>query len=224
MTMETIRNDFDRLATIDTGGWNHNDHYHPYLLRHIPEPCGDSLEIGCGTGTFARLLGERSRHVLALDLSPEMVQIAQERSKDFQNVDYRVANVLEWPFPVEGFDCIASIATLHHLPLEEMLAKMKSALKPGGVLLILDLHKAKSLSDYLLRAVAIPVNILVLLAKTGRLRPSQAERWAWDEHVKHDHYLHVPAVRLICQELLPGAVVKVHLFWRYSIIWRKPAA
>jgi len=223
MTMETIRNDFDRLAAFDTGGWSHNDHYHPYLLRNIPETCDESLEIGCGAGTFARLLGQRSRHVLALDLSPEMVRIAQERSADFPNIEYRVVDVLEWPFPVDGFDCIASIATMHHLPLEVMLAKMKSALKPGGVLLILDLYKAKDLPDYLLSAVAFPANFLVRLAKTGWPRSSEAERRAWEEHGKNDHYLHVPTVRRICQELLPGAVVKMHLFWRYSIVWRKPA-
>jgi len=31
---------------------------------------------GCGTGTFSRLLADRSEHVLALDLSPQMIQIA----------------------------------------------------------------------------------------------------------------------------------------------------
>jgi SAM-dependent methyltransferase len=222
MTMETIRKDFDRLAAFDTGGWNHNDHYHPYLLRNLPERCDESLDIGCGTGTFARLLGQRSRHVLALDLSAEMVRIAQERSADLPNIEYRAADVLEWPFPVDKFDCIASIATLHHLPLEVMLAKMKPALKPGGVLLILDLYKAKTLSDYLLSAVAFPVNILVRLTKTGRPRSTMAERRAWEEHGKHDHYLHVPRVRRICRELLPGAAVRMHLFWRYSIVWQKP--
>jgi SAM-dependent methyltransferase len=223
MTMETIRNDFERLAAFDTSGWSHNDHYHPYLLSNIPEPCDESLEIGCGTGTFARLLGQHSRHVLALDLSPEMVRIAQERSADFPNIEYRVADVLEWPFPVDGFDCIASIASMHHLLQEGILAKMKSALKPGSFLLILDLYKAKNLSDYLLSAVTFPANFLVRLAKTGRPRSSKAERRAWEEHGKHDHYLHVPMVRRICRELLPGAIVKRHLFWRYSIVWRKPA-
>ena len=165
MNMETFRNDFDRLAAFDMGGWNHNDHYHPYLLSYLPDVCGDSLDIGCGTGAFARLLGQRSRYVLALDLSPEMIRIAQERSVEFPNIDYRVEDVLEWVFPPNGFDCIASIATLHHVSLEMMLPKLRLALKPGGVLLILDLYKAKTLSDYLLRAVAIPANILIRLVK-----------------------------------------------------------
>jgi SAM-dependent methyltransferase len=219
--MDTIRTDFDRLAAFDGHGWNHNDHYHPYLLRHVSEPCGESLDIGCGTGTFARLLARRSQHVLGLDLSPEMVRIAQERSKDFPNIKYRVADVLE-QFPAQRFDCIASIATLHHLPLDTVLGKMKAALNPGGVLLVLDLYTIKGLVDILLSLVAIPFDLILKLVKVGRLRSTEAERRAWEEHGKHDHYLHVATVRRICRDLLPGARVKRHLFWRYSIVWQKP--
>ena len=222
MTMETIRADFDRLSAFDSVGWNHNNHYHPTLLRQVPESCTESLEIGCGTGTFTRLLGQRSGHVLGLDLSPEMVRIARERSVDLLNIEYSLVDVLEWTFPAERFDCIASIATLHHLPLEEMLKKMKNALKPGGVLLILDLFKASGLSDLLLSAAAFPASFFMRLGKTGLARSSRMERQAWDEHGKHDQYLKVPEVRRICRNTLPGATIRKHFFWRYSITWRKP--
>jgi SAM-dependent methyltransferase len=219
--MNTIRTDFDRLAAFDGHGWNHNDHYHLYLLRYVPELCNESLDIGCGTGTFARLLARRSQRVLGLDLSPEMVRIARERSKDFPNIEYRIADVLE-QFPAQCFDCIASIATLHHLPLDRVLAKMKTALNPGGVLLVLDLYTVKGLVDILLSVVAIPLDLILKLVKVGRLRSAEAERRAWDEHGRHDHYLHVATVRRICWDLLPGARVKRHLFWRYTIVWQKP--
>lgn len=220
--MESIRTDFDRLSTFDQGGWSHNDHYHPHLLRYVPQACETSLEIGCGTGTFTRLLAARSQHVLALDLSLEMVRIARERSLDQPNIEYQVADVLTWPFPAERFDCIVSIASMHHLPLRDMLAKMKAALRPGGVLLILDLRKADNLLDLLANVVAYPASFFMRLAKTGMVRPPKAERQAWEEHGKRDHYLSPSEVRHICQELLPGAKVKKHLFWRYSLIWRKP--
>ena len=47
-----------------------------------------------------------------------------------------------YDLPAEDFDCIASIATLHHLPLREIMLKMKAALKPEGVLLILWIYIA----------------------------------------------------------------------------------
>ena len=205
-----------------TGGWSHNDHYHAYLLRYIPYPCNESLEIGCGTGAFTRLLAGRSRHVLGLDLSPEMIRIACNRSTNFPNIDYQVVDIFEWPFPLEQLDCIASIATLHHLPLDILLGKMKAALKPGGVLLVLDLFKAGDLTDLLLNAVAFPANLFMNLTKDHRLRSSRPLRLAWAEHGKRDHYFKVSEVRRICRDILPGVIIRKHLFWRYSLAWRKP--
>ena len=104
-----------------------------------------------------------------------------------------------------------------------MLAKMKAALNPGGVLLILDLYTIKGLVDILMSLVAFPLNLIFKLVKSRRLHTTDAERRAWDEHGKHDHYLHVDTVQRLCWDLLPGARVKRHLFWRYSIVWQKPA-
>jgi SAM-dependent methyltransferase len=143
-----------------------------------------------------------------------MIRIARERSAGFANLDYQVADILEWPFPPEQFDCIASIATLHHLPLDPMLYRMKTALKPGGVLLVLDLFKAEDLTDLFLNAIAFPANLVMHLARNQQIRPPHAQRLAWAEHGRHDHYLKVSAFRCICRDILPGAIIRKHLFWR----------
>src|SRR5207247_492669 len=135
-----IQADFDRLAAFSQDGWNHNSHYHRFLLRHVPQPCLQALEVGCGSGAFARLLATRAEQVLALDISPQMIRLAQERSQQYLHITFQVADALSWEFPSNHFDCIVSIATLHHVPLEEMLLKMKRALRVNGVLLILDLY------------------------------------------------------------------------------------
>jgi SAM-dependent methyltransferase len=222
MTTDTIRADFDRLARLDDDGWNHNRHYHPYLLKHIPSTCDQALEIGCGTGSFARRLAQRARRVLALDLSPAMVGIATARSCDYTNIEYQIADVNAWGFPRHGFDVIASIATLHHLPLDSLLKKMSDALKPGGVLLILDLYEAETLSEKLPSLAALPASVVLQLFYTGRIRSPDAVRQAWAEHGKHDAYLRLSQVRQACAAVIPNAVIKRHLLWRYSIVWRKP--
>ena len=220
---EVIRTDFDRLALLSGDGWDHNSHYANSLLKYIPADCKSALEIGCGTGAFARLLAKRAERVLALDLSPKMIQIARERSQKYANIDYQVDNVLEWEFPVEQFDCVASIATLHHLPMEEMLAKMKSTLKVNGTLMVLDLFQGEGLPDVLRSALAVLVSTTLKLIKTGRVRPSRAEREAWAEHGQRDAYLTLSEVHGICADTLPGAQVRKHLLWRYSIVWKKAA-
>jgi ubiquinone/menaquinone biosynthesis C-methylase UbiE len=217
----TIRADFDRIALLSQEGWNHNRYYHRFLLKQISAHCRDALEIGCGTGAFARLLAQRSERVLALDLSPRMIQIARERSKQYPNVDFQVADAIEWEFSPAQFDCIVSIATLHHLPMDDMLTRMKEALRVKGTLIVLDLFQAEGLIDVLTAAVAVPVHVVLRLVKTGRLRERREVRAAWAEHGRNDSYLTLSRIRRICAAVLPGAKVKKHLLWRYSIVWKK---
>jgi ubiquinone/menaquinone biosynthesis C-methylase UbiE len=222
-TMSDVREDFDRIALLSGEEWGHNGHYHDFLARHIPEPCREALDIGCGTGAFSRLLAKSADGVLGLDLSPNMIGLARERSARFPNIDFRVADVLTLELPAEKFDCIAAIATLHHLPAGEVLPKLKGALKPGGVLLVLDLFQAEGLSDALVGALAVPLSLGLRLIRRGRLRPPREVRRAWDEHGRHDTYLTLAQVRELCAELLPGALVTRHLLWRYSVVWKKVA-
>ncbi len=219
--MDIIRQDFDRLAAFEADRWGHNSHYYPYLLRQLPASCGTCLEIGCGAGSFARLLASRSERVLAVDLSPQMIRLAQQQSGGYPNIEYRVADVLQMDLAEGTFDGIASIATLHHLPMETMLVKMSGALRTGGVLLVLDLFKGEGLGDYARSAIAVPANVVLTLVKTGSLRRSREDREAWAEHGKHDRYLPVSRIRSMCQDLLPGAILRKHLFWRYSLVWQK---
>jgi ubiquinone/menaquinone biosynthesis C-methylase UbiE len=221
----SIQADFDRIALATLAsedGAAHNDHYHNFLLQHLPRNCGHALEIGCGTGAFSRRLAERSERVSAIDLSPEMIRIARERSAQFPSIEFQLADVCERPLPDEHFDCIASIATLHHLPLAEMLLKMKAALKPGGVLLILDLFEPAGLVDSLSNFVALPVSMGLRFKHYGRLRQRPEVRAAWKAHEHHDLYPTMSEVHTLCASLLPGAKIRKHLLWRYSIIWQKP--
>jgi SAM-dependent methyltransferase len=195
-----VERDFDRIALLPDDAWDHNRHYHALLLRELPPRCERALEIGCGTGELSRLLAARSRSVLAIDLSPNMIRLARE-----------------------SFECVASIATLHHLDTAATLARMRDALALGGTLLVLDLFRVSGPGDLAASALAAPLNVLLRLAKTGRPRARADVRRAWEEHGRHDRYPTVAEVRALCARLLPGARVRRHLFWRYSIVWRRSA-
>ena len=222
--MRNVRADFDRIALVSNDGWDHNSHYHSFLLKHLPPHCVEVLEIGCGTGAFSRRLATRSGRVLALDLSPQMIRIAKERSGQHSNIDFQVADALAWEFPAGQFDCVASIATLHHLPYEEMLSKMKRALKLNGTLIVLDLYQPEGLTDWLIRKLAIPVGLVLKLIKLRQLREPSEFQAAWEEHARLDSFLTLSQARQACASLLPGGKVRRHLLWRYSIIWKKPVA
>ncbi|HEU0014790.1 MAG TPA: class I SAM-dependent methyltransferase [Longimicrobium sp.] len=218
-----IQSDFDRLAALDDGGWDHNRHYHRYLLRLLPPRRETALEVGCGTGAFARLLARRFARVIVIDLSAEMVRRARELSPGIENVEFTQADVHTHELLPAGFDCIATIATLHHLPAEETLVRLKAALRPGGVLLVLDLYRPRTPADRAWSALAAAADLPLRAWRLRRLRAPAHVRRAWAEHARHDVYPTLAEVRSLAARLLPGAVVRRHLFWRYSLVWRKQA-
>ena len=218
--MSSIEADFNRLATLDDEGWTANNHYHGFLLKHVPQNCEHALEIGCGTGAFARLLAKRCKRVVGLDLSSQMIGVARSRSSKFDNLEFELADAMTWNFPQSRFDFICSIATLHHLQQRELFVKMKDALTPSGVLVVLDLVESNSLAERVLDVFGFGVSGGLRLLHNGRLNPPAEVRKAWEQHGKHDHYSTISQMRALAKEILPGARVTRHLLWRYSLVFR----
>src|ERR1044072_2233819 len=106
--MSTVEANFDRLALLDDEGWTANNQYHSSLLQHVPKNCENGLEIGCGTGAFARVLAKRCGRVVALDLSAEMIRVARTRSREFENLEFELADAMTWKFPHSHFDFVCS--------------------------------------------------------------------------------------------------------------------
>jgi ubiquinone/menaquinone biosynthesis C-methylase UbiE len=220
--MSSVQADFDRLALLDSEGWTANNHYHNYLLGFVPPNCVNALEVGCGTGAFSRRLAERAKSVVGLDLSPEMIRVARSRSRQFSNIHFEVADAMAWNPPVAHFECITSIATFHHLRQRELLLKLREALRPGGVLIVLDLVASNSPLEMLQDMLAIGVSSAQRLIHNRSLRPPAEVRAAWEQHGQHDDYLSMTEVRKLCAEVLTGAIVRRHLLWRYSLVYQKP--
>jgi SAM-dependent methyltransferase len=219
--MQKIAEDFDLIAPFETERWNHNNQYHDFLLKNLPQNCYQAFEIGCGIGTFSRLLAERAELVTAVDLSPKMIETARNLSKSHPNIDFQIADILEMNFPDQYFDAIVSIATFHHLPLEEVLPKLKKALKIGGKLIILDILRMESLLDFFIGAAAFPLSSILKIIHNGFVRPTNEERQAWALHAKTDCFLTLSEARQIYSAHFEKPVVQRHLFFRYSAIWEK---
>jgi ubiquinone/menaquinone biosynthesis C-methylase UbiE len=220
-TLTTIQTDFDRIALLADEPWNHNSHYHKFLLSQIPDHCEQILEIGCGTGQFARALAARADKVFAIDLSSQMIRNARERSQGLSNIDFLHGDVMTHEFADNQFDCVATLTTIHHLPIEQLLEKIKRILNPGGVFVCLDLYQRARFTDWILDGVALPASLSLRFMKTGRPRPPREIRDAYAEHEKTDSYPTLSEIARMCADRLPGSLVRRHLFWRYSIVWKK---
>ena len=92
---------------------------------------GRILDIGCGTGDYTeRVQRELGAEVVALDLSPRMVELARARG-----LDARVGDIQSLPFADAEFDCVLANRVLYHLPdLDRGLAEISRVLRPDGVL------------------------------------------------------------------------------------------
>ena len=87
------------------------------------------LEAGCGMGELAeRVARELGAEVIAIDISPRMVEIARGRG-----VDARLGDVQELPFEDGEFDCAVANWVLYHAPdLDRGVAELARVLAPGG--------------------------------------------------------------------------------------------
>jgi SAM-dependent methyltransferase len=87
------------------------------------------LEVGCGPGELAaRIQDELGADVVAVDISPRMVELARGRG-----VDARVGDVMDLPFPAGEFDCAVAAWMLYHVPDPSRgIAELARVLRPGG--------------------------------------------------------------------------------------------
>lgn len=115
------------------------------LEAHLPRPLAEShiLEIGTGTGAFARTVSPLCASVTALDAAQAMLDVAQEEAQALNrtNIEFLNAGFLTYNFPNEEYDAVVTSLALHHLPdvwKAEALANIFRTLKPGGIFLLVD--------------------------------------------------------------------------------------
>jgi SAM-dependent methyltransferase len=94
-----------------------------YVRAALPEPPARVLEVGAGRGELAAELASAGYDVLAIDPvgEPPVVALA----------------LLDLDEPVASFDAAVAVVSLHHVePLEESLAVLAAAVRPGGTLVV----------------------------------------------------------------------------------------
>jgi len=121
---ETYEGVFGRLNTLRP------------VVGHLDLGAGPKtvLDIGCGAGWTTKLLAQKARVVVGVDVSFESVRLAAAiaRHNRLDNVHVLVADGDRLPFRDGAFDCVFGHAILHHLELDEALGQVSRLLKPGG--------------------------------------------------------------------------------------------
>jgi SAM-dependent methyltransferase len=107
-------------------------------LRRMGRLSGERLlDVGCGDGTFTRVLDEKFREICGIDVQDTFLE--QFRLAVRNDARFAIANMSasEMLFPDEHFDTVITIETLEHIPdLDGAASEICRVLRRGGELLI----------------------------------------------------------------------------------------
>src|SRR5712692_6967052 len=99
------------------------------------------LDLGCGAGHTALALAPLVRSVTAVDVTPEMLDVASElaKARGAANVSFREADATALPFDTSSFDLVTSRYSAHHYSdPAAALAEVERVLGPAGRFLLVD--------------------------------------------------------------------------------------
>jgi tellurite methyltransferase len=99
-----------------------------------------ALDLGCGEGRYAIYLAELGCKVLAIDRSTVgIAKLSEKAEKKCLNIQAVAMDIAEFDFKQNRYDIIVAATILDHLPqglLTEIVPRIKSGLKPGGILYV----------------------------------------------------------------------------------------
>jgi SAM-dependent methyltransferase len=134
---------------------------HAEIARRVPPEARRVLDVCTGTGLAPAALApvRPDLPIVALDLSPDMLRVAQAKlaRRGIRNVALVRADAGSLPFADGSFDAVTVSYGLHELPRDvrrRALAEIRRVLTPCGVLVVADLDRpprATFLTDLYLR-------------------------------------------------------------------------
>jgi 2-polyprenyl-6-hydroxyphenyl methylase / 3-demethylubiquinone-9 3-methyltransferase len=115
-----------------------------YVMERVALRGARVLDVGCGAGLLSEAMAREGADVTALDLAPELVEVAKlHLLESGLRVDYRLQAVEDLASEQPGrFDAITCMEMLEHVPdPASVLRACATLLKPGGLLVVSTLNR-----------------------------------------------------------------------------------
>lgn len=205
--------------------WSHNDAFAPVVLRQaraVRRRGGTTaVDVGCGTGNLVERLARIMPAVVGIEPDPTAAAIAARRFEGVPGVEIRQA---PWQGePLRSCDLIVFVASLHHMPLRTTLSRARSALRPGGRVVIVgvaaDVPSSSDLVGSVLSMTSLLLNPVIGLIRHPRRAsgtPTHMQAPTADPRESFS------TIRAVADEIMPGIRARRRLFWRYTATWTAP--
>lgn len=205
--------------------WSHNEHFHGWILRNLPARRRAAVDVGCGMGVLAGKLAPHFAGVTGMDADEAMAAAASARLARDPAVTIRWCGFEEFASAADHgqADLITMVAVLHHLDLDDTLARIPGLLAPGGRLLVVGLARVNSLADLAVDLISAAVNPIIGLIKHPRAaRPANGAAADQPAMPVRDPATTLAEITTAARTYLPDATVRRRLFFRYTLRWDKP--
>jgi ubiquinone/menaquinone biosynthesis C-methylase UbiE len=168
------------------------------------------LDLGCGTGENVVPLVERGAQVIGMDISPDLISIAQKRLSDANlEASITVGDAYNTGLRSESIDVVFCAALIHHLDIKLARDEMYRVLRKGGAVILKE-----------------PVRFSRFYSRLCRLLPAREDVSEYEHplsqdelatmmqafHVEGARYFRLPFVPLVSR-LIPS---QSHAAWKAS--------
>ena len=129
VSYDRLTNDVDYRATVDF--------YFQILEREGLRP-RTAVDLACGTGSVAVILAEKGLRVIGVDMSEEMLTVAQQKAQDAAQPPRFICQKLQELYLPRGVDlAVCALDSLDYITdpedCREAIRRVYKVLNPGGI-------------------------------------------------------------------------------------------
>jgi ubiquinone/menaquinone biosynthesis C-methylase UbiE len=141
---EFVKDQFNRQA-IEFDNWSvtKNLEYLKAISEFISfKPDDTLLDVATGTGDFPLFVAPQIKHAVGIDISDKMIDMAKIKTakRAITNVEFRVSDVEQVPFPDNCFSAVSSKSAFHHMPeYKRVFKEMARCCQTGGKVAVCDI-------------------------------------------------------------------------------------